>query len=586
MRSTDSHFVHLSADKEAPPRDILRPKPDDPRFKEFQREQADFQGMNASQFIRSKHADRWIEKRKTSTAVVSASRKHVEFAKNLFISWDDDGSGVLEAEEIIRPLVELGLSSDSKFATKIIQALDSKQTRGGKEDLRITLQDFVRIFKSDKVSEHMTKIINEDVYQQKAQEAVINQPPSANLKHSEFRSPRLASVQDSASRVSNKSKISLSMKTQDLKKIVEIPLDRQVDQISIHQSVVEQGQKRIRTKIYKVKGGTQLVDPQINVITIQDDSPRTQSQSSGFKHFLTNAPLQASDAKKPQKSFSRGTALTCPAEKPAPSQRPTKGRNATLQDQMETIKAWWKQIDARGVWTYEQPTQAVCGFMVRKRLASDKEQAAKIVFGQLGLATRKDTINFDEFNRVFCKGIFKEALVTVNTNFAKTSKDGSGDLPLALQINEYKRRQMLGGLDPGSDSFHQGRQILNSLRELSAEAEKQVEQVTYSKFMEDPLGKKQRLRREEETRQREADTFVERIKFIEDTEQSHKGRRPVIPGAKKHAKVTLLEARQKGQDIDSKLQEMKQQGTPRRDEQQIRIPAVYLEKTREERIKD
>jgi len=25
-----------------------------------------------------------------------ANRKHIEFAQNLFLSWDDDGSGVLE----------------------------------------------------------------------------------------------------------------------------------------------------------------------------------------------------------------------------------------------------------------------------------------------------------------------------------------------------------------------------------------------------------------------------------------------------------------------------------------------------------
>jgi len=33
------------------------------------------------------------------------------------------------------------------------------------------------------------------------------------------------------------------------------------------------------------------------------------------------------------------------------------------------------------------------------------------------MATRKDTINFDEFNRVFCKGIFKEALINVTNSF-------------------------------------------------------------------------------------------------------------------------------------------------------------------------
>lgn len=57
------------------------------------------------------------------------NRKHIEFAKNLFLSWDDDGSGVLEADEIIKPLVGLGLSSDSKFAIKILQALDPKSKK-------------------------------------------------------------------------------------------------------------------------------------------------------------------------------------------------------------------------------------------------------------------------------------------------------------------------------------------------------------------------------------------------------------------------------------------------------------------------
>ena len=66
-----------------------------------------------------------MQKRRVQ-AGTTTNRKHIEFAKNLFISWDDDGSGVLEAEEIIKPLVGMGLSSDSKFATKILQALDPK----------------------------------------------------------------------------------------------------------------------------------------------------------------------------------------------------------------------------------------------------------------------------------------------------------------------------------------------------------------------------------------------------------------------------------------------------------------------------
>ena len=60
----------------------------------------------------------------------TSSRRHLEFAKNLFVSWDDDGSGMLEPDEIIKPMIGLGLSTDHHFAKKIIQALDNKQSKG------------------------------------------------------------------------------------------------------------------------------------------------------------------------------------------------------------------------------------------------------------------------------------------------------------------------------------------------------------------------------------------------------------------------------------------------------------------------
>ena len=69
------------------------------------------------------------------------NRKNIEFAKNLFISWDDDGSGILEADEIIKPLISLGLAPNSAFAIKLLQALDpgKKGQQKEKDELRITL---------------------------------------------------------------------------------------------------------------------------------------------------------------------------------------------------------------------------------------------------------------------------------------------------------------------------------------------------------------------------------------------------------------------------------------------------------------
>mmetsp|Transcript_31730 Transcript_31730/g.42026 ORF Transcript_31730/g.42026 Transcript_31730/m.42026 type:complete len:174 (-) Transcript_31730:495-1016(-) len=93
------------------------------------------------------------------------NRKNIEFAKDLFISWDDDGSGVLEAEEIIKPLISLGLAPNSDFAVKLLQALDPK-AKGRKNcemsDLKITLTDFIKIFRGNKVSEALFDLISKE----------------------------------------------------------------------------------------------------------------------------------------------------------------------------------------------------------------------------------------------------------------------------------------------------------------------------------------------------------------------------------------------------------------------------------------
>ena len=48
-------------------------------------------------------------------------------------------------------------------------------------------------------------------------------------------------------------------------------------------------------------------------------------------------------------------------------------------------------------------------------------------------------MNFDEFNRIFCKGMFKEALMDVNQNFSNlnTKASNQDDVQLFVKIGEY-----------------------------------------------------------------------------------------------------------------------------------------------------
>jgi hypothetical protein len=58
--------------------------------------------LTAKEYLKRRETTKWVEKKQLSSHVEiskeeEVNRKNIEFAKNLFISWDDDGSGVLEA---------------------------------------------------------------------------------------------------------------------------------------------------------------------------------------------------------------------------------------------------------------------------------------------------------------------------------------------------------------------------------------------------------------------------------------------------------------------------------------------------------
>ena len=131
------------------------------------------QNKPPKRFIRGNQTNKWIEKHQFEELRLQKddalrkneeiNRKNIEFAKDLFISWDDDGSGELEADEIIKPLINMGLVPDSKFAIGLIQALDpSAKFKRNTSDLKLTLQDFIKIFKNSKISEALYNLIEKE----------------------------------------------------------------------------------------------------------------------------------------------------------------------------------------------------------------------------------------------------------------------------------------------------------------------------------------------------------------------------------------------------------------------------------------
>lgn len=133
---------------------------------------AQFGGVTPALLLTNHKNENWMKKRRM-LAKTETNRKHIEFAKNLFISWDEEGGGVLKSNKIVKPLISMGLSSDSRFATKLLHSLDtSKKRKVG--DMKITMLDFIKIFKSDKLSEQISNIISNEIQEDNLAKISIN----------------------------------------------------------------------------------------------------------------------------------------------------------------------------------------------------------------------------------------------------------------------------------------------------------------------------------------------------------------------------------------------------------------------------
>ena len=120
-----------------------------------------FLGVKPDIVCVNKNTEKWVDKRNPENNR-AATKKTIKFAKDLFLSWDDDGSGVLEEEEIVHPLLSLGLASDSAFARQLISTLDPKADKPGHDEYSLTLKDFVKIFNIDKFTQKMTDMVKRE----------------------------------------------------------------------------------------------------------------------------------------------------------------------------------------------------------------------------------------------------------------------------------------------------------------------------------------------------------------------------------------------------------------------------------------
>lgn len=93
----------------------------------------------------------------------------------------------------------------------------------------------------------------------------------------------------------------------------------------------------------------------------------------------------------------------------------------------------------------EIPLMDVCKWLIREGIASDKFRAKAVIIKEVGkLALQSEGLMlYDEFSRLFAKGIFKKALNDACSKFGavinrRNHTDGDG-LPMAQKLNQLNR---------------------------------------------------------------------------------------------------------------------------------------------------
>lgn len=128
-------------------------------------------------------------------------------------------------------------------------------------------------------------------------------------------------------------------------------------------------------------------------------------------------------------------------------------------------------------------------------------------------------MTYDEFNRIFCKGLFKDALVGVTESINKQASSKEA-LPFALKVGEYQRSIMFEGLSKESKNHEYGKSILDALNKLRTEdAAPQREQRNDIARMKEEHEKMKQMMKEKHPEEN-IDPFVKQIRIIEEVDSS------------------------------------------------------------------
>ena len=121
----------------------------------------------------------------------------------------------------------------------------------------------------------------------------------------------------------------------------------------------------------------------------------------------------------------------------------------TLYEKTEAVKSIWNQI-VRSCYTHdpgfvtEIPIPEVHKWLIKEGIVADKEKAKRAIQQEVGkLRLQSEGLMlYEEFTRMFTKGVIKNALHDVAERFNQMMKKKGADvedLPVGRKIDQYAR---------------------------------------------------------------------------------------------------------------------------------------------------
>jgi len=142
-----------------------------------------YKGVTANRFLHEKVRSKWMRNRNLGLNI-EAGQKQKEFIKDIFVAIDEDSSGTMDHEELIKALLCLGLSQDLNFSKRIIKVFQENKAKNRQKqrrrqevkegfifvpeneeikDQEYTLRDFLSVFTQDHVGAKIIEVINHEI---------------------------------------------------------------------------------------------------------------------------------------------------------------------------------------------------------------------------------------------------------------------------------------------------------------------------------------------------------------------------------------------------------------------------------------